>query len=222
MLNVFIGYDKRESVAYHVLSHSILRRASVPVTITPIALHHLPYYTREKKAQSTDFTFSRFLVPYMSGFVGQALFMDCDMLVRCDIKELFDKSSYNCDVHLVKHDYQTKEGEKFLGNRQVHYPRKNWSSLMLFNCWTSPCKHLLPDVVNKQTPQYLHRFEWTQDSRIVGLDKTWNHLVGDYEYDKDAKIVHFTYGTPCFPGYEKQDYADEWFAEFEDMAHAGA
>ena len=146
--------------------------------------------------------------------------MDCDMLVRCDIAEILKECDLYHDVFVVKHDYDPKKGTKFLGNVQHLYPKKNWSSVMLFNCFSSACKRLTPDSVNKSSGSHLHQFQWSDETRIGGLSKEWNHLVGEYEPNPEAKIVHYTLGTPCFEGYENQEYAAEWFAEKEMMNHA--
>jgi len=220
MIRVFIGYDPNETVAYHVCAHSILTRSSHPVSITPINLGNLREFNRGKGDGSTEFSFSRFLTPYLAGYNGLALFMDCDMLVRCDIAEVFDFYEGGNDVHVVKHDYTPKTEVKFLGNKQHLYPKKNWSSLMLFNCSNFPCKKLNPDKVMRATGKYLHQFEWTTPERIGELPKEYNHLVGEYEPNPDAKIIHYTLGTPCFKGYENQEWADEWYQELRDMNYA--
>jgi hypothetical protein len=168
---------------------------------------------------STEFSFSRFLTPYLTGFSGQALFMDCDMLVRCDIYELLAYGTISSAVSVVQHDYTPKPDKKFLGNTQHIYPKKNWSSLMLFNCSHTDCFNLHAYKINHCTGKYLHQFEWAQDG-VGAIPLDYNHLVGEYDPNPDAKIAHFTLGTPCFKGYESQEFADEWFAEREMMLHA--
>jgi hypothetical protein len=143
--------------------------------------------------------------------------MDCDMLVRCDIYELLDYAGFN-DVSVVMHDYQPKGTDKFLGNKQHVYPKKNWSSLMVFNNWRSPVKKLTPQVVNTKSGKYLHQFEWAE--KVGELPKEYNHLVGELDRNPFAKIIHYTLGTPCFKGYENQEWAGEWFEEREMMLHA--
>ena len=219
-MRIFIGYDPAEAIAYHVLCHSILRHSTVPVSFTPINKRNIEEFTRGIEDGSTEFSFSRFLTPYLAGYTGQALFMDCDMLVRCDIAEILKECDLYHDVFVVKHDYTPKTETKFLGNVQHLYPKKNWSSVMLFNCFSSACKRLTPDSVNKSSGSHLHQFQWSDETRIGGLSKEWNHLVGEYEPNPEAKIVHYTLGTPCFEGYENQEYAAEWFAEKEMMNHA--
>ena len=161
MFRIFIGYDERESIAYHTLCNSILRHSSKPVSITPLNLRNLDgVFQRPKDVrQSNTFSFSRFLVPFLCGYQGQALYMDCDMLARCDIVRLFE--DYSCVDHavsVVKHDYQSKVDVKYLGNRQYNYPRKNWSSLVLWNCAHTSNKVVSPKFVENEDPATLHRF----------------------------------------------------------------
>lgn len=217
MIRVFIGYDPAETVAYHVLCHSILRQSSCPISFTPINKRNIPEFKRGKEDGSTEFSFSRFLTPYLSGYVGQSIFMDCDMLVRGDIADILDNCDLCHDVFVVKHDYTPKTESKFLGNKQHVYPKKNWSSVMVFNNFTSPCRRLTPEIVNTSTGSYLHQFQWTSDWRVGELPAAWNHLVGEYEPNKNARIIHYTLGTPCLAGYDSQEWAAEWFEEYEMM-----
>ena len=221
MLNVHIGYDSRESVAFYTLAHSILRRSSVPVTITPLMRSQLKgLYTRTRgPTESTEFSLTRFMVPALAEYRGWTLFMDCDMLCRADIRELFAHIDRHRDkaVLVCKHDYVPKTERKFLDELHVQtkYPRKNWSSLMLLN--NERCRALTPDYVNSAPGLDLHRFKWLDDALIGSLPLEWNWLVGEYEYRPDAKIVHYTLGGPYFDQYRECDYAEEWFAEFDSM-----
>ncbi len=212
-LHIFIGYDPKEAIAYHVLSQSIMRHAKRPVRITPLCTDNLGgLYSRHYENQSTDFSFTRFLVPHLSSYGGWSLYMDCDMLARADVNELLnfvDANAFRHDVLVCKHDYTPKRTTKFLGNRQTAYERKNWASLMLFN--NSRCADLRPEYVNTAKASDLHQMEWA--GSIGELPLEWNWLVGEYEYKADAKLVHFTNGIPCFSGYRDCDYADEWFNE---------
>ena len=220
MLTICIGYDPAETVAYHVLCQSILKRSSGPVSFIPINKRNIPEFNRDKGDGSTEFSFSRFLTPYLSGYSGQSIFMDCDMIVRCDIYEVLDHCDLIHDVFVVKHDYVPKTDTKFLGNKQHIYPKKNWSSFMVFNNFMQSCKKLTPGIVNSESGKYLHQFEWTEDHRIGDLPIEWNHLVGEYDPNPHAKVAHFTLGTPCFEGYENQEFADEWRIELQDTLHA--
>lgn len=219
MLQIFIGYDPKESVAYYTLAHSILRRASVPVTIAPLMQSQLKgIYTRPRgPTESTEFSLTRFLVPHLAGYRGWSVFMDCDMLCRSDIAELAAQIERQPDkaVLVCKHDYVPKTERKFLDQVQTKYARKNWSSLMLFN--NERCRALTPDYVNSASGLELHRFEWIDDALIGALPLEWNWLVGEYDRRPDAKIVHYTLGGPYFDATRDCDYAQEWFAEFESM-----
>ena len=219
MLDVHIGYDPREAIAFDVLAHSIRRRSSIPVSIKPLVQKELRdegLYTRERgPTESTEFSLTRFLVPALAGYQGWSLFMDCDMLCRADIAALFALRQSDKAVLVVQHDYVPKTQRKFLGHVQTKYPRKNWSSLMLFN--NARCRALSADYVNSASGLDLHRFAWTDDAAIGALPLEWNWLVGEYDYHAGAKIVHYTIGGPYFDAYRSCDYAGEWFAEFESM-----
>ncbi|MEO8299172.1 MAG: glycosyltransferase [Burkholderiales bacterium] len=214
MIRVFIGFDSRETVAWHVLCHSILARATQPVSFVPLALNNLgPLMTRERNAlQSTDFSFSRFLTPYLSGYEGWSLFMDCDMLVLDDIAKLWSLRDDSYAVMCVQHDHRPAETTKFLGAPQTAYGKKNWSSVMLFN--NARCRALTPEYVNGASGLELHQFKWLADDAQIGpLPREWNHLVG---YDAPAagmSNVHFTIGGPYFDEYVDCEYAGEWQAE---------
>ena len=217
---VFIGFDSKEVVAYHVLCQSILERSSVPVAFTPIALDNLRgVFTRDRnQLQSTEFSFSRFLAPHLSGYEGWSLFLDCDMLFRRDIAELWALRDDRFAVMCCQHDYQPAEDVKFLGQVQTKYEKKNWSSVMLFN--NARCTALTPDFVNTATGLQLHQYKWLNDEGEIGrLPLAWNHLVGVYDYDPEAANVHFTEGGPYFSEYAGVDYADEWFGVRERVNH---
>ena len=211
MINIFIGYDQGETVAYHTLSESIRRYATEPVAITPLCLGNIPGFTREKQPnQSTDFAFSRFMVPYLCGYKGWAIFMDCDMLLRDDIKELWDMRTFKYSVMCCQHDYEPKQNVKFRGAKNEPFPKKNWSSMMLFH--NSQCTKLTPEYVNTATGLELHQFKWLERDHMIGnIPLEWNWLVGEYDYNEEAKNVHWTLGGPYFKDYARSDYADEWF-----------
>jgi hypothetical protein len=220
-LRVFIGFDPRETAAFHVLAHSIHKHASQPVAIAPIALDQLrPEFDRPRDPlQSTDFSFSRFLTPHLSGYAGWSLFMDCDMLLRTDIAELWKLRDERHAVMCVKHNHMPRESTKFLGETQSKYAKKNWSSVMLFN--NARCTALTLDYVARASGLELHQFKWLGDDELIGaLPHRWNHLVGVDAYDPDAAIVHYTIGGPYFDEYRDCDYADEWFAARDDMLRA--
>jgi hypothetical protein len=212
-LDVFIGYDSHEVVAYHALCQSILEHTSRPVRFTPISLAGLKgvFDRAPSGKQSTEFSFSRFLTPYLSDYAGWSLFMDCDMLVRADIADLFALADDRYAVMVCPHDYQPKDDIKFLGRSQTPYAKKNWSSVMLMN--TPRCRALTPEYVNSASGLDLHQFRWLDSEDAIGtLPLDWNWLVGEYPYDPAAKVAHFTRGGPYIPGYEDCDYSDEWRA----------
>jgi len=223
MIRVFVGYDPREAVAYNVLSHSINRRSSQPVTVAPVMLSQLGgIMTRERHPlQSTDFSFSRFLTPYLCDYDGWALFMDCDMLVLEDLAKLWELRDDKYAVMVVKHDHKPSEQKKFLDQAQTQYEKKNWSSVMLMNC--AKCKALTPEYVNEASGLDLHRFHWLENDDLIGeIPHGWNHLV-DYDPTVPASEVsnlHFTSGGPYFEDYIDCSYAAEWFAERDDMLTA--
>ena len=215
---VFIGYDNREAAAFSVLAHSINARASMPVTVAPLMLSQLEnVFTRPREPlQSTDFSFSRFLTPYLAGYRGWALFMDCDMVMLEDIAALWALRDDRYAVMCVQHNHVPKEDKKFLGEVQTKYDYKNWSSVMLFNC--AKCTALTPDYVNAATGLQLHQFKWLEGDHLIGdLPSKWIHLVGYNEPRDDAALVHYTIGGPYFDDYRDCEYAEEWFTERDDM-----
>jgi len=218
MLQVFIGYDPRESVAFYTLAHSIFARSSIPLAVVPLMRRHLGHlYTRPRgPTESTEFSLTRFLVPALSGYQGWSLYMDCDMLCRTDIAALVALTERASEAVLVcQHDYVPKTERKFLNQVQTRYARKNWSSLMLFN--NERCRALTPEYVNRASGLDLHRFAWIADDQIGSVPLAWNWLVGEYPHEANAKIAHFTRGGPYFDDYRDCDYAAEWFAEYEAM-----
>lgn len=223
MIRVFIGFDPREAVAFNVLSHSIHARASRPVSITPLALGELGglMWRERNPLQSTDFSFSRFLVPHLCDYQGWALFMDCDMLVLDDMANLWDLRDDKFAVQCVKHQHVPKEDTKFLGAVQTQYEKKNWSSVMLFNC--ARCTALTPDYVNTASGLELHRFNWLGDDSLIGeIPHRWNHLV---DYDPPVPVaevsnLHYTIGGPYFDDFKDCGYAQEWLDERAAMLHA--
>ena len=217
MINIFIGYDNKERVAYNVLSHSIIQNSTKPVAITPIALNNLKDdFVRERNSlSSTEFSFSRFMIPHLMNYQGWALFMDCDMLMFEDIAELWRMRDDSKAIQVCKHDYTPKTDTKFLGQVQTKYPKKNWSSFMLMNC--KKCTTLTPDYVNKASGLELHQFKWLESEELIGeLPLEWNWLVGEYDYKEDVKNVHYTEGGPWFEDYRECDYSVDWFKNHDE------
>ena len=222
MVNIYIGYDGRETVACSVLTHSIHARASQPVCVAPIMLSQLQgIFQRDRHAlQSTDFSFSRFLTPYLSDYTGWSLFMDCDMLMLDDVAKLWALRDERYAVMVIKHEHVPKEERKFLNEPQTKYEKKNWSSVMLFN--NARCRALTPDYVNTASGLELHQFKWLDHDDLIGaLPARWNHLVGYDAPRADAALVHYTLGGPYFSEYRDCEYSRQWFAERDAMLHAG-
>ena len=219
-LNIYIGFDEVESTAFHTLSHSIIKHASGPVRISPICSNHFKSFfnrSREEK-QSNDFSFTRFLVTHLNDYDDYAIFMDCDMMLRSDIFEVFHEISESNAVTVVKHDYAPSHAVKYLNNVQYAYPRKNWSSFVVWNCAHPKNKRLTPEFVQKATGLELHRFTWLDDEEIGELDVRWNWLVGDYvDPPIDVKNVHWTLGGPYFKEYSNVDFSQEWFEMNSEM-----
>ena len=212
MINIFIGYDSKEKIAHHILSESILRHSTKPVAITPIYLPNIKDdFVRERNTiSSTEFSFSRFIIPHLMNYQGWALFMDCDMLMMADIAELWRLRDDKYAVQVCKHDYTPKDETKFLGQVQTKYPKKNWSSFMLMNC--KKCTTLTPEYVNKASGLELHQFKWLENEELIGsLPLEWNWLVGEYPYKENVKNVHYTDGGPYFKEYNTCDYSSEWY-----------
>lgn len=218
MINVTIGYDDREAVAFNVLAYSIHARASQPVSIAPVMLSQLKnvFHRERHPLQSTDFSFSRFLTPYLSNYAGWSIFMDCDMLVLDDIAKLWALRDDRYALMCVKHDHRPEETVKFLGAPQTPYGKKNWSSVMLFN--NARCRALTPEFVNSASGLELHQFKWlASDDEIGEIPSTWNHLVGYQAPRPGMSNVHYTIGGPYFNEFIDCEYAEEWQAEKQAM-----
>jgi hypothetical protein len=211
-LRIFIGWDSREPIAFQVACHSILRRASAPVAIIPLALDNLKGIYERPPNGTTEFSLSRFLVPHLSNYEGVSVFMDCDFLLKCDIYDVLSHVDPTADVSVCQHDYTPREGLKATGV-QTSYPCKNWSSVMVFD--NAMCRALTVDYVNTATPADLHRMAWAKAVGSLPID--FNYLVGEYDVNPDARILHYTLGTPCFSDYKASDHAEEWWAEYAHM-----
>ena len=210
---VFVGYDPREAIAYHTCVNSIIRHASQPVAIIPIALNLFQDYKETHTDGSNHFIYTRFLVPHLMGFKGWAIFIDGDMIIRGDIVELWNLREIDKDVMVVKHDYQTCMPVKYLGAKNENYPRKNWSSVILWNCNSFPNRQLTPEFVQTSSGSFLHRFSWLDDDRIGDLPPEWNWLPDEYGPNLNAKLLHYTLGTPCFQEFADTPQGNEWHRE---------
>ena len=210
-INIVVGFDQREAIAYHTFTQSVIEKSSIPVFFTPLAVNTLKDYKETHKDRSNDFIYSRFLTPYLNNFTGWAIFADGDMVCQSDIKELWDLRDESKALLVVKHNYQTKKSIKYLGNINENYPRKNWSSLILWNCAHPKHRMLTPEFIANQSGKFLHRFSWLEDHDIGELPVEWNWLAVEYPFNTKAKIIHYTLGTPCFKDYRDTDMSDNWF-----------
>lgn len=213
MIPLFVGYDPRESVVFHVCVNSLIRHASQPFSVTPLALKNLRDYEERHGDGSNQFIYSRFLVPHITAYDGWAIFIDGDMIVRSDITELWSLRDESKAVMVVKHNYKTKSESKYLGSRNENYPRKNWSSVILWNCAHPRNKVLTPSFVQAATGAQLHRFQWLDDDLIGDLPIAWNWLPDELGVNADAKLLHWTLGAPSFHEYSEANMASEWHRE---------
>ena len=227
MKNIYIGYDSREDLAYQVSKHSLISKSDnikvYPLKLTELRNQQL-YWRDEDKLGSTEFTFSRFLVPELNKYEGWALFCDCDLLFLEDVNNLFELTDDKYAVMCVQHDYTPKEGTKMDGKQQTIYPRKNWSSVVLWNCSHPSNKQVNKDLVNNPdtTGKFLHRFSWLKDEEIGSIPHDWNWLVGWYKEPKDGtpSAIHYTEGGPWFENYRFCDYHQIWKDTLNQMMNS--
>ena len=222
-LQVFVGWDPREDIAWEVCRHSILSRTDPrQVQITPLVQSDLRaqgLYTRPVDAlAATEFSLTRFLTPHLAGKEGYAIFVDCDFLFLTDIREVLQEIDPSKAISVVQHNFVPEPGVKMDGAVQHPYPRKNWSSFIVFNCAHPAVRALTPKVVNQAEPSFLHRFQWLSDNNIGGLDKGWNYLEGWYAPQYDLlKAVHYTLGGPWFENKKDCDFANLWNDELAKL-----
>lgn len=225
-LKVYIGFDGREAEAYRVAESSLHQHASVPVDVTPLNAETLAAYgllrrpqdrrgytydIHSNAPQATDFAISRFLVPHLAQ-TGWALFIDCDMVFLADVAELFEQADPNKAVMVVKHQQPDTGGTKMDGQAQLIYPRKNWSSVMLWNCDHPANRRLSLQDVNERPGRDLHAFYHLHDSEIGNLTPDWNVLVGVQEMPLLPKLLHYTLGGPFTPGWKGGPHDDIWLS----------
>ena len=218
-IKVFVGYDSREDIAWQVCRHSLLRHAGGPIAVYPLkltTLREVGLYTRPVDAKaSTEFSITRFLTPYLADTQGWSMFVDCDFLFTGDVLQVLDGLDPTKAVYCVQHDYSPANMIKMDGKQQHPYPRKNWSSMMLFNGAHKDAQRLTPSLVNSAEPAFLHRFNWVQDEAALGaLDLRWNFLEG--EYPEPAHVptaIHYTNGGPWFENWQDVAFGDLWLRE---------
>lgn len=212
-VKLFIGHDSKQSSVCDTCVMSVQDHSKIATEIIHLnGLQARGLFWREQAIGSTEFAFTRFLVPYMKGFYGYAIFCDSDFIWNCDPLELLDHVNPNNAVSVVKHSISKEQIKPFKmdGQKQTWYPRKNWSSLIVFNCDHPFTKRLMPNVVSESPAGYLHEFQWCDDKYIGSLPHTYNYLVGYYNDIPNPKAIHYTDGGPWHPGYENVEYADRW------------
>jgi uncharacterized protein (DUF924 family) len=227
-IRIYVGWDSREDIAYQVCRHSIVERASQPVQVIALrqqVLREAGLYSREvDPLASTEFTYTRFLVPHLTGFEGWAIFCDCDFLWLGDVQELVDQIDDRYAVMCVHHDHRPPETVKMDGCTQTVYPRKNWSSMVLYNCGHPKNRVLTPEVVSAETGAFLHRFQWLEDDELGAVSETWNWLDGwsrPPENGRAPNVVHYTRGGPWFDNWQHVSYAAEWLDEEKAFEREG-
>jgi lipopolysaccharide biosynthesis glycosyltransferase len=214
-LTMVVGFDQREAIAYHTFCQSIIEKTSIPIQFIPLANNSLNFYKESHLDGSNNFIYSRFLTPYLCNFEGFAVYADGDMVCNADIAELFDLFDMSKAVQLVKHNYVTKRNVKYLDNKNINYPRKNWSSFVIFNCQHPKNKILTPDFIENKDGEYLHRFSWLSDEDIGELEITWNYLAIEYDPLPNANLIHYTLGTPCFNEFKSTEMSDFWWDAYK-------
>lgn len=226
-IQLFAGFDEREEVGYHAFCSSVIEHASVPVSITPLSLKAVErVYGAGHRDGTNGFIYLRFLIPYLMGYEGAAIFVDgSDMVMQADIAELWALRDPFKAVQVVKHDYRTKHPRKYVGTAMESdnqdYPRKNWSSVMLINCGHYAWRDLTPEKVAGLPGSYLHRFSFiTDESRIGALPAVWNWLPQEQGVNQDAKLLHYSIGIPAFPHHRHDLMADKWLRAHERANHA--
>ena len=212
-INVFIGYDSEETIAFHTCAQSIIEHSNNPIKIIPLKLSHFKkFYKRKKrKVDSTEFSISRFLVPYLSEFKGYSLYMDCDIIVNSNLNSLIkiiERTKKKTALWCVKHNYKPSSKKKFLNKTQHAYNKKNWSSFMIFN--NSMCKNLTPKFIENANGFDLHQFKWLGNKKITQLPSEWNTLVGEQKIPKKIKGIHYTLGGPYFKKFANCEKANIW------------
>jgi lipopolysaccharide biosynthesis glycosyltransferase len=212
MIDLAVGFDQKEAVAYHTFCQSVINKTSQPVRFTPLIAHGMD----GKRDGSNEFIYSRFLVPYLFGYKGWAIYADGDMVCQADIAKLWALRDDKYAVQVVQHSYRTKHKRKYFGAKNEDYPRKNWSSLVLWNCEHSANRMLNPKAVSELSNSFLHRFQWLHDGEIGELPLDWNWLVMEYPENDHAALLHYTIGTPCFADFADCEMSVYWHIEHKN------
>lgn len=227
-MNIYIGYDSREEICYDVMATSITKYSEgIDYNVLPLKQEELRtqglYWRDRNEPASTEFAFTRFLIPALEGYKGWAAFVDCDMIVTESVGALFSFAKPEYAVCVVKHEYTPRFNVKMDGQKQVNYPRKNWSSVILWNCGHESNRQLTVDKVNVESPAWLHRFSWLKDEEIGELPVKWNWLEGDYDKPNETpSLIHYTNGGPWFKEVRQArdiEYGDLWVQYAENLGY---
>ena len=216
-IRIVVGFDQEEAIAYHTFSQSLIDHSTAPLQITPLAHNNLPFFRERSADASNKFVYSRFLTPFLMNFDGWAIFADGDMICRSDIAELWSLRDHSKAVMVAKHSYTTKFKRKYLGNKNENYPRKNWSSVILWNCGHAKNQIMKPELIATATGAFLHRFQWLDDSEIGELPLEWNWLASEYDDNSEAKLIHYTLGTPCFTEFQDASMSQFWHESYAKL-----
>ena len=225
-IKIFIGYDRNTRIPAWTLAESILENSSIPVEFQFLHRGSLSkIFTRDfGPNDSTEFSNSRFLVPYLSDYEGYSLFIDNDMIVTGDVAELLTYIDENKTIMCVKHNHIVKKGTKFLGMPQSGYSFKNWTSVMIFN--NTKCKALTPEYVNNAPGLDMHQFKWIEhfdhEKDIRAIPPTWNYLcdsefTGKDQIKETPKLIHYTEGGPFYEETQDCEYSGEWLKVYQKM-----
>jgi hypothetical protein len=243
-LSIYIGWDSREPVASHVAAHSIIKRTEAQLKIRYLKhreLRKAGHFKRhwgidantgnfvdyvDGRPFSTEFSHTRFLVPFLNCYQGWALFMDADMVFQCDVKDLFALCDDKYAVMVVKHNHKPKNGIKMDGRVNDQYHRKNWSSFVLFNCSHPANRMLTKERVSFLSGADLHSFNWLTDNQIGVLPHSYNYIAGTSpvlpsERKNIPHVIHYTDGGPWFDECQDVPYALTWVEEYEDWQRNG-
>ena len=212
-VKLFIGHDTKQSSICDTCRLSVEDNSNIEIDVIHLsAMQSKGLFWREQAVGSTEFAFTRFLAPFLKGFYGYAIFCDSDFIWNSDPLELLDIVDSKNAVSVVKHNITKDQIKpvKMDGQKQSWYPKKNWSSLMVFNCDHPFTKRLTPTTVSESPAGYLHEFDWCEENAIGSIPHTYNYLVGYYNDLTEPKAIHYTDGGPWHPGYENVEFADRW------------
>jgi lipopolysaccharide biosynthesis glycosyltransferase len=228
-MKIFIGWDSKQEMASKVCEYSMRANSSANLDITHLNRNDLilsgHYFRRDGDPSSTEFTYSRFLAPFLCNYKGWCMFVDSDFLFTADVQDLFNvvykqRGYTKKAAYCVKHiEYTPKSDTKFYGKPQLTFPKKNWSSMIIFNNAHPSTRQLTPMSVSNRLPQWLHRFSWLNEEagELGELPVSWNWLAGEYNYlDTPPQGIHFTNGGPFNEVYG-QDYENLWTSYMQEM-----